>query len=100
VFISASKFKARCLEILDHVHETGEQVTVTKRGRPLAIIRPIKECRPRYPQDELKGSVTVLGDIISPAVPLEYWEAESGPFEPPQDRRRRSASPRKRNRRR
>ncbi|MYF89142.1 MAG: type II toxin-antitoxin system Phd/YefM family antitoxin, partial [Boseongicola sp. SB0676_bin_33] len=31
--INASDFKARCLAILDNVHETGERVVILKRGR-------------------------------------------------------------------
>ena len=31
-----------------------------------------------YPQDDLRGSVQVLGDVESPALPPLAWEAESG----------------------
>ncbi len=30
--------------------------------------------RPEYPQSELAGTVTVVGDIIAPALPEEAWE--------------------------
>lgn len=38
--ISATEFKAKCLAILDEVEESGDIVTVTKRGRPVATITP------------------------------------------------------------
>lgn len=34
--ISAVKFKATCLKLIDRVAETGEPVIITKRGRVLA----------------------------------------------------------------
>jgi prevent-host-death family protein len=34
--INASEFKAKCLAILDEVAQTGQPVTILKRGRPIA----------------------------------------------------------------
>lgn len=34
--ISAVRFKATCLELIDRVAETGEPVVITKRGKVLA----------------------------------------------------------------
>ena len=77
---SASVFKAKCLAILDEVARTGEPVTITKRGKPVAqVIRTVKG-KARYPQDDLVGTVEILGDIIEPPLPPDAWEAEaSGP---------------------
>jgi prevent-host-death family protein len=36
--VSASQFKAQCLAMLDEVAATGEEITVTKRGRPVARV--------------------------------------------------------------
>ncbi|MCY3844497.1 MAG: type II toxin-antitoxin system Phd/YefM family antitoxin [Acidobacteria bacterium] len=73
--IKASDFKARCLAILDRVQATGEPVLITKRGRPVAELSPVRQTGPEYPQTQLKGTVTVLGDVVGPAVPEEVWEA-------------------------
>jgi prevent-host-death family protein len=78
MLISASDFKARCLAILDEVRRTGEEVTITKRGVPIAILCSVRPTGHRYPQDALKGSVQVVGDILGPAVPPEWWEANAG----------------------
>jgi len=50
--IAASQFKARCLALLDEVAETKETLVVTKRGKPVAQVVPVKELR------SLIGSVT------------------------------------------
>ncbi len=72
--INASDFKARCLAILDRVLETGERIVILKRGRPVAELGPPRNTGSEYPQDELKGTVTVHGDIVGPAIPEEDWE--------------------------
>ena len=73
--INASDFKTRCLAILDRVAETGERVVILKRGRPVAELGPANRTGATYPQMALKGTVTVLGDIVGPVVPEEDWES-------------------------
>lgn len=43
--IGAAEFKAHCLRILDEVARTGEPVTVTKRGKPVAEVKAVEERR-------------------------------------------------------
>ncbi len=39
--ISATEFKAKCLDILDRVNSRQvDRVTITKRGRPVAVLVP------------------------------------------------------------
>jgi prevent-host-death family protein len=76
--IRASEFKAKCLAILDEVERTGEPVTILKRGRPVARVVPPMPGQGRYPQESLRGTVEILGDILEPVLPSEVWEAEGG----------------------
>jgi len=87
--IAAAKFKATCLAVLDHVERTGEPVLVTKRGRPVVKVVPVTPEGDRYPQDALRGSVTFLGDVLSPVLPPEAWDALRGEGADPPGRRRR-----------
>ncbi len=73
--INASDFKARCLAILDRVQATGEPVVILKRGRPVAELCPTRRTEAEYPQMELRGTVTVTGDIVGPAVPEDHWDS-------------------------
>lgn len=34
--ISATEFKAKCLDLIDRAHSKGEVITITKRGRVVA----------------------------------------------------------------
>ena len=75
--INASEFKARCLAILDRVQATGERIVILKRGRPVAEVGPASRSVAEYPQMELEGTVTVVGDIVGPALPEDYWESNT-----------------------
>jgi prevent-host-death family protein len=68
--IPAGRFKAECLALLDRVADTGESVVVTKRGRPVAEVVPLRTRAPRT----LRGSVTVRGDMVAPV--LGDWNLE------------------------
>ena len=72
--ITASQFKATCLALLDDVSRTGEPVTVTKRGRPVARLVPAPDA---VGETGLEGSVEIVGDIVAPALPAATWEAEA-----------------------
>ena len=73
--MAAGEFKAKCLEVLDRVADTGEPVIVTKRGRPVAQVAPVAK-KPRTLFGFMKGEMRIVGDIVSPLD--EPWEAEHG----------------------
>jgi antitoxin (DNA-binding transcriptional repressor) of toxin-antitoxin stability system len=73
--INASEFKAKCLAILDEVSETRTSLTILKHGKPVAQLGPPVTHVGPYPQDSLKGSVQILGDIISPTTDPDDWDA-------------------------
>jgi prevent-host-death family protein len=71
--IAAGKFKAQCLAVLDEVESKRECVTVTKNGRPVARMVPLE-----LEEDPLKAFFVggeIVGDIMSPVVPVEDYEA-------------------------
>lgn len=70
----AGEFKARCLRVMEQVRATREPVVITKRGRPVAKLVPADE-RPDDVFGCLKGVIKIVGDIESPVVPPEDWEA-------------------------
>jgi len=72
--INASDFKARCLAILDRVHETGERVIILKRGKPVAELSRVSSKGKLYPQSELEGTVIIAGDVVEPMFPEKQWD--------------------------
>ena len=72
--IQASKFKAKCLALMDHVARTGETVLVTKHGRPVAELRPHRGPRAKSLIGLHKGGIKIRGDIVVP-IGTRLWEA-------------------------
>ena len=74
----AGEFKNRCLALMDEVNETGAEIVITKRGRPVSRLVPAARSAPdmwgRY-----REQVRITGDVVSPAVPAEDWEAVGSP---------------------
>lgn len=73
--ISAAEFKAKCLDLMDAVAETGASIVVTKRGRPVAVLAPIAPKR-RALRGIMKGRMRILDtddDLLSTGV---GWDAE------------------------
>lgn len=40
--IKASEFKARCLKLMDEVQKSGEEIIVTKNGKPVSKLVPYR----------------------------------------------------------
>jgi prevent-host-death family protein len=40
--LKASEFKARCLKLMDEVQETGEEIVITKNGKPVSKLVPYR----------------------------------------------------------
>ncbi|MGA8028456.1 MAG: type II toxin-antitoxin system Phd/YefM family antitoxin [Bryobacteraceae bacterium] len=73
VEIPAGEFKKKCLRILDEVAQSRKEVTITKRGRPVARLIPAhSNTQPLL--GRMKGSVEVHGDIIASVG--EDWDAD------------------------
>lgn len=72
--LSATEFKARCLELLDRVFETGEHILVTKRGRVVAELGPVRTVSTAPAKAGFaKEEIALFGDVLSPTG-ME-WEA-------------------------
>lgn len=73
--LAATQFKATCLEVLERVRRTGERVVITRRGKAIAQLLPLTSEGDEAPQKRLLGTVEIVGDILSPAVPRSAWKA-------------------------
>ncbi len=70
--IKASEFKAKCLKLMDEVADTGDEIVISKNGRPVARLVPYRK-KPKNLFGIDKGKIEILGDIIKP-LDVE-WEA-------------------------
>jgi len=62
------EFKSKCIELMDHVKESHEEVIITQDGHPIAKLVPYEELieEPVHLFGYMKGSVTINGDILEP----------------------------------
>jgi prevent-host-death family protein len=63
--VTATELKAKCLALLDEVDDRGETITVTKRGRPVATLQPVKKKAWKSPAGILAGKLEIVGDIVN-----------------------------------
>ena len=67
--IAAAEFQAKCLSLINEMSEDGEPVTITNRGRPVAVLSPVRpEGEDRTIIGALKGAVLAYDDPFLPAV--------------------------------
>jgi prevent-host-death family protein len=73
--IPISKFKAKCLGLIEEVQKTRKPLRITRHGVPVAEVIPAGPDRKRKFLGDMKGTVKILGDIVSPVIDLDDFEA-------------------------
>ncbi len=72
--ITAARFKATCLKLMDAVQTNRTSIVITKRGKPVAKLVPIEDgSAPVF--GYMAGTIKVDGDIVSPIA--TKWDAEA-----------------------
>lgn len=65
--LPAGQFKAKCLKLMDEVQEHGEEIVITKFGKPVAKLIPfVDRARKKSHFGCMQGTATILGDVIKP----------------------------------
>ena len=70
--ITATEFKAKCLHLLDEVQRTGEDLVISKHGKPVARVVAEKAAKPWL---SLRGKGSFKGDPFEPVVKETEIEA-------------------------
>ena len=72
--VPISKFRTHCLRLVREMLRTREPITLTNRGKPVAVIVPPDREAPKLRIGHFDGSVQIVGDIVSSHP--EDWEPE------------------------
>ena len=75
--VSATEFKAKCLAYLDEIEQHGGPITITRRGRPVAVLGRAKRTAWKSPRNSLAGKVRIVGDIVNLDT-SNLWECVNG----------------------
>jgi prevent-host-death family protein len=74
--IQAGEFKATCLRLMDEVEETGEEIIIIKRNRPVARLAPVKGTGLRPFVGRSRGVISAAReDLLAPIG--ENWEVDA-----------------------
>jgi prevent-host-death family protein len=64
-YVAAAEFKANCLRLMDEVARQRRPIIITKRGKPVAKLVPVKqESIDLF--GYMAGTAKICGDIINP----------------------------------
>ena len=74
--IGAAEFKARCLRVIRQINTNGKKVTITRWGRPAAVLSPVQPPG-EHPSiiGAMRGSVLAYHDPFQPAAGPSDWSA-------------------------
>ncbi len=79
--VAAGRFKQTCLALLDEVDEQQTEIVVTKRGRPVARIVPVRDARDIegavLARLRARGAGTLVDEdeLLKPTGELAKWTA-------------------------
>lgn len=74
--VSVSEFKAKCLAIIERVRKTKKPVCITRHGEPVAeLMPPSPSVKARDWIGCMEGKIKITGDIVSPVIDLNDFEA-------------------------
>jgi prevent-host-death family protein len=74
--MGAAEFRKRCLQVIDEVARDHEPVTITKRGKPVAVLAHVEgRARRGGIIGAMRGSVLRYDCPFVPAIEPEAWEA-------------------------
>jgi prevent-host-death family protein len=74
--VSATEFKAKCLAYLDEIEQHGGPITITRRGRPVAVLGRAKQKPWKSPRNSWAGKLRIVGDIVNDDM-SSLWEVVS-----------------------
>jgi prevent-host-death family protein len=72
----AGQFKPACLRLMDVVNETGEEIVITKRNRPVAMLVPVSDAEVRPFVGRSRGVIHASRDELLAPVG-EDWEVDA-----------------------
>lgn len=72
--VAATEFKAKCLRLINEMHRDAQPVTITKRGRPVAMLVPVADSKSNPSLlGALQGTVTRYEEPFLPATDASDW---------------------------
>jgi prevent-host-death family protein len=72
--ITVTKFKAKCLQLVESVQKEGEEILITRHGIPAAKLVPLNEGGGTFLYGRASGTVRETDSLLGTG---EVWDAEN-----------------------
>ncbi len=72
--VSETEFQSKCLKLIDEVNESGEELVITKDGKPVSVLIPYREKRKTL-FGLHRSVIRANDDLIEPSG--DRWEADA-----------------------
>ena len=79
--VNVTEFKAKCLSLISEVEAGRTSITVTRRGKAVAVLGPVKSKGFKTSRDSWKGKAEIIGDIVNTDW-SDRWDMYNGRSEP------------------
>ena len=73
--VTATRFKAECLKLIETMNRDGQPIVVTRHGKPVARLTPAAEEKRPSIIGSMRGTVLRYDDPFEPAIAPEEWDA-------------------------
>jgi prevent-host-death family protein len=60
--VPVAEFEAKCVELLDEIAGSGDELVVTRDGKPLAKVVSVEPSL----RGPMYGTIDIVGDIVEP----------------------------------
>ena len=64
LILNVTEFKAKCLSLFDEVESGKVSITVTRRGKTIAVVNPPATKGFKSPRGSWVGKMEIVGDIV------------------------------------
>ena len=67
--VNVTEFKAKCLALFDQIESGKVTITVTRRGKVVALVSPPATKGFKSPRGSWVGKMEIAGDIVNTNIP-------------------------------
>lgn len=76
ITVAVGQFKTHCYKLLDNLSITNQQMIVTKRNQPYAMVTPISQpTKKKSMSGSMRGRAEIMQNLLAPLNVM--WDAEN-----------------------
>ena len=76
--VNVTEFKAKCIAMIAEVESGQTSISVTRRGKTVAVLNPPAKQKYKSFRDSLAGKIREVGDIVNADESVDGWDIVNG----------------------